>query len=551
MIPETLTRDGEPLTRSLSVRASADQENAREFTGIGVPFGERIEVADWFGRHSEEFEPGSVEIAEAGAHVYWRHGEVIGRVTESRDTDAGYEVTGRISDTALGRDAYTMLRDGTIDRLSIGFHPLEWREDEDGHITYTRVRAVEFSLVPNPAYPSAAVTGVRHNNPTAPQQTRKDTPVEPDTLTRDDLAPLNDSLAELQRGLALVQQNTAGPAGTVVDTLARFGSIGGLVRALASGNDEAANAYNTFRREFDGGVDGGVLADSIVKDSWLGTFIKLVTERRRVIAAFGGPAALPADGMNVEFGKLKSDTTQVGKQAAEADNLPFGKIELTTATAPVATYGGWSALSRQVIERSSVNYLDTLFQAMAIKYAAATEASFRATYTALRTARAALTGPGDNFTIPSDFTADDVLDLVVDLGETFDDRGYSLTGLHVSKDVFKALAHLKDGDNRLMSVWGPATNQVGQLNLAGLSGAITSLNVSVLPGAAAGTMSAYDPVALRYWENPGAPLQLQDENIVNLTKDFSLYGYAASGALFEDAVVPVKLGTTTGGGTEG
>jgi hypothetical protein len=31
------------------------------------------------------------------------------------------------------------------------------------------------------------------------------------------------------------------------------------------------------------------------------------------------------------------------------------------------------------------------------------------------------------------------------------------------------------------------------------------------------------------WENAGAPLRLEDENIINLSKDFSLYGYMAVG----------------------
>ena len=523
----------EPLIRTGLIRA-AGTNGSMEFTGIGVPFNERIEVMDWFGRHTEEFEPGSVELADTGAKIYWRHGEIIGRVTDARDVDKGFELDGKISDTTLGRDAYTMLRDGTIDRLSIGFQPIEWREDDEGHIVYTKVRAVEFSLVPFPAYDSAAVSAVRSKQPAPPQ---KGNTMTADTLTRDDLTPLNQSIDELKRSVALMGTRDSGPANPVA-ALERFGSVGGLLRALATGDESAATAY----REFTEGVDGGVLADSVSKNSWVGNFIKLATGRRSVIADFGGTVALPPEGMNVEYGKLKSDTTKVEEQASEGASLAYGKIQLESATAPVKTYGGWSALSRQVIERSSVPYLDTLWEALALAYARRTEKAVRDFYATLVAAKNEATAPGSNVPLPAGYDTADVLDAVVDLAEIFDERGYALSGLHVSKDVFKAFNRLTDGDNtRLMTVYGTSVNQVGSLDLRGLSGNIANLEVRVLPGAAANTAVAYDPVAVKVWENPGAPLRLQDENIVNLTKDFSLYGYMAVGNPHPDALVSLKI----------
>lgn len=537
---DQLTEGTGVLTRAVQIRAS-NTEGKREFTGIGVPYGQQIEVRDWFGKHTEEFEPGSVEMDAGGAKVFWRHGEIIGRITKGADTDAGYEVTGSISDTSLGRDAYTMLRDGTIDRLSIGFQPLEWREDEDGHIVYTRVRALEFSLVPHPAYDGAQVASVRaqdRTTPPSPATPKEGTrTMEPEALTRADLGPINDTLDDLRREVALARE--AGPAPAAGSALARFGSIGGLLRSLAKGEEDAATAYRAFTE----GADGAVLADSIVKDSWVGNFIKLATARRSIIADFGGTAALPAEGMNVEYGRLKSDTTEVGKQANEGDNLKYGKIELAPATAPVETYGGWSALSRQVIERSSVPYLDTLWEAMALKYSKATEKAVRDFYAGLIAGKLADdTTPNATVPLPAAFDTTDVLDSIVDLAEIFDDRGYALSGLHVSKDVFKKFNALTDGDStRLMTVYGSSVNQVGSLNLAGLSGNIANLTVRVLPGAAANTAVAFDPVAVKVWENPGAPLRLQDENIVNLTKDFSLYGYLAVGNPHPDALVPLEI----------
>ncbi len=49
----------------------------------------------------------------------------IGRVTELREDDRGLYVRAKISDTSLGRDVSTLLRDGAITGLSIGYNPVK------------------------------------------------------------------------------------------------------------------------------------------------------------------------------------------------------------------------------------------------------------------------------------------------------------------------------------------------------------------------------------------------------------------------------------------
>jgi hypothetical protein len=66
--------------------------------------------------------------------------------------------------------------------------------------------------------------------------------------------------------------------------------------------------------------------------------------------------------------------------------------------------------------------------------------------------------------------------------------------------------------------------------------------VNLLPAADAGTFSFYDDVAIETLESPGAPAQLQDENILNLTKAYSVYGYLAVTNPFPGAIVPTKPG---------
>ena len=54
------------------------------------------------------------------AKLCFEHGETIGRITKAESTDDGLHITARISDTARGRDAMTLIRDGVLDSFSVG-----------------------------------------------------------------------------------------------------------------------------------------------------------------------------------------------------------------------------------------------------------------------------------------------------------------------------------------------------------------------------------------------------------------------------------------------
>lgn len=527
---DTLTNDAGLMVRSVAIRAAGDTE-AREFTGIGVPFGE---IYDMGYGYRETFDPGS--ITNHDAKIYWRHGEVIGKVIDGRDTEAGYELTGKISDTVQGRDAWTLLKDGAVDSLSIGFEPKAWREDEDGVIHITEAHAREFSLVPNPAYSEAKIASFR-----SATKTKEGTmPTDADTLTRADLQPVLDGQAELERMVARMAAD-APPAGL---ELPQFRSFGEYVQAIANGDESARELHATLtNRE----APANVLADAIVKDSWIGDFTRLVENRRRIMNQFGR-GSLPATGMNVEYGQLKSDTTVVAKQNAEGDDLAGpGKVELEVKTAPVLTGGGWSSLSFQAVQRATIPTLNTLYRAMAIKYAAWTNAQVQAAYFALIAAKKALdpvANPDAALEISGTATVSDYLDMIVDAALLFEERGFALEGLNASVDQFKLLSRLEDGDGRrLMNVYGTGVNQVGELNLQRVDGSLANVPVSLVGSrSTTGQLAFYDSIAFETLESPGAPTQLQDENIINLTKQLSLYGYISVTNPFPDAILPVKIG---------
>jgi len=525
---EALTNDDGLMFRSFAIRAK--DTATREFTGIGVPYGETYDMG--YGLF-ERFEPGAVD-PEDNAKIFWQHREVIGRVKVGKDTDAGHEIRAKISDTALGRDAWTLLEDGVVDRLSIGFVPVEYRTetDDDGNTTiiHTKVKTREFSLVNYPAYTKAEVTKIRSAATPPPKEGTM--PTDADTLTRADLQPLLDGQAELERHVARMAD--AGPAESPVPD---FANIGEFVRAIADG-DEAA-------MEFHRAMTTGTLSDAIVKDSWVGEYIKLVDERRRVYNTFTR-GTLPATGMKVEYAKLESDTTEVAEQVNEGDALAGpGGVALTVDSATVHTDGGWTEMSFQAIQRATIAVVNTTQRALMMKYAKATEARVRAAYYAIMNAHLAnVDDPDAALDLAAVADTNAFLDLVVDASLIFEERGHRLEGAHASVDQFKRLIRLEDGaGNRLMTVQGTGVNQVGTLNLSTVSGTLANVKVELIGNrATTGKFSFYDSVAIETLESPGAPIQLQDESIINLTKQVSIYGYNAVTTPFPDAILPVKLG---------
>lgn len=528
MTTTTLTRDTIASDRQMDVRIRAADDAGRSFTGIGVPYGQTIDL--WGMR--ERFEPGAVQLDADGVPslVLWRHDEPIGRITAGRETEEGYEIDGALSDTPRGREAATLLADGVITRLSIGFRPEQYRIEVDADdgtetVVHESVRALEFSLVPFPAYSSATVTKVRRRPTDQPDPADRSDQGDPTmtetTLTRADLDPIETSLQDLERQLAgLDLRGAAGPAEPM------FRSVGDYLKKVAHG-DEAA-------LEFHRATSGQTTEGSIKTETYLGEFVKWVEDRRALINTFD-TGALPATGMSVEYAQLKNNTMVAGEQPAEGEDLPGpGKVELATVSEAIKTFGGWTELTRQVIERSTVPYLDTVMKALALAYIKATNADFRTRILSVISGQAA-----NGIELPAAATVWDWRDAIIDAGARYADNGFNLEGMVVSTDRFKALQRLTYNEVPALQVQS-GNEFSGTLSLPDGNGNLASINVKCLYGETpAGTAAFYDSSALKTLKSANAPLQLQDENIINLTKQFSLYGYQAVIVPFPTAIVPV------------
>ena len=123
----------------------------RKFSGVAVPFDQEISV----GGITERFERGAIDGIE-DVKLFWNHQTPIGKITRGEETDEGFVIDAVISRTQQGDDAYQLLRDGVINKLSVGFQAVKNRK-EDGVIVRERVNLKEVSLVSFPAYSKADV----------------------------------------------------------------------------------------------------------------------------------------------------------------------------------------------------------------------------------------------------------------------------------------------------------------------------------------------------------------------------------------------------------
>lgn len=109
--------------------------------------------------------PGSFKktLAEAGAKVkiLWQHNEPIGVPVSMTEDSKGLLVTGKISQTRLGDEALTLVKDGVIDSMSIGYRVINSDYNEKGQRVIRELALKEFSLVTFPMNEAAIITGVK------------------------------------------------------------------------------------------------------------------------------------------------------------------------------------------------------------------------------------------------------------------------------------------------------------------------------------------------------------------------------------------------------
>lgn len=509
----------------------AEDGDGLTLSGVAVPFNREYAMFD---DYSEVIDP-DCDFGTRDVKLAREHGALIGRITEQKREADGLHITARIADTAQGREVADLVREGVYDAFSIGFKPvtntIERRDDGTTVVHRTSVDLFEVSVTGIPAYPAAKITGQRDITTTDPD--KEGTAMTDNTNEVAELRDeINGELRDIRAAIAHMEPPTG--HGTVGGA---YRSAGDYLKALASG-DEQAREFMAQSRDLITTADTG---DNV---AWIADDLKLIQLRRKVMGLLTH-AALPPKGMTMEYNVVATDTTATAKQANEGDALTFGKVTFGTKTADINTYGGYTTLSRQTIERSTVAVLNTALRALTNSYAKATELAVRAElYALIKSQRDASSNANkiDAAKTATAMTPNDWAALILDAAEITDERNTGLGTLAVSKDVAKALISLTDTGSRFLDISGKGNDTLGSFDLTGVVGDLMRVPVHILPGAEANTAVFLDPAAVTVWES-GGPTQLTDGDAIHLTESYSVYGYMAIGATDPNAMLPIKFKT--------
>ncbi|CAB4142308.1 COG3740 Phage head maturation protease, partial [uncultured Caudovirales phage] len=221
----------EMITREFQVRLSETEE--RTIVGLAVPYGQEIDLT---GNLKERFEAGAIQSLE-DVKLFYGHEDPIGKVISGRDTEEGYEVVAKISDTPLGNEVYTLLKDDVLNRFSVGFFPVKDRK-EGQTIVRELIDLKEISVVPWPAFSGAKITEVRSEIETDEVEEIVETPNETESETMEnielDVRTVQDEVAELRRVIEAGQTVEAAAPATH-----KFRSQGEFAKAMVAGDEDA------------------------------------------------------------------------------------------------------------------------------------------------------------------------------------------------------------------------------------------------------------------------------------------------------------------------
>jgi HK97 family phage prohead protease len=535
----TAAIDTEVEIRSAPV--SAVDEQTRIISGIAVPYGQTAEIRTKNGSYRESFALGVFEDDAPAVSVHANHswktrGDLpIGTVISGKNRPEGYYVECRIANTERGDEVLELARDGVLKYFSVGFLP-GTHETRDGVLVRTSATLGEVSITEKPAYKGAVIESVR--NADTEQESRMD----PEELARliaagikDDpeVVQLRNDNAEMTRRIGVLEDPTTTQARGRREFKTRTG--GELLKAMLAGDTDAVTEIREVNDELESlrietrAYEGQVLADGVERPAWLEKQLRL-TNRSRPISTMFSRESLPPDGTSFEYAKVISESGAITVQAAEGDDLGYLEIKLGTGSGVVRTVGGYTSFSRQVIERSKVPILDGL-RWMGIQYAEAYENYVQAFMLALP--KGGAEGINVITTQAKPSTAAEWIGVTLDAKHSIiqNAKGLRADLIVCSFDVYKDIALLEDATGRpIFNVNGDGQNTWGSANVSQTDDVEIGFNIAGLPGVVGdrlppNTFRVTSREAITSMESAGAPFSLQDENIINLTKDFSVYGY--------------------------
>ena len=499
----TVTTDS---TLLLHTRAEEGGDIIGTGYGMAVPYGVEIE----FDGMRESFAPGAFDTAAVvGKPLAYRHNEPIGVITGATNEPDGLYIDFDVVNTALGRDAATLMRTGSSRGLSVGFAPLESKRAQGKNsIVYTKAALAEVSLTHQPAYSSAGVGSIREEEGTMSVETVEDAApaVVADIQARQ-------AIDDLRREVASVA-HVAEP----VHPLAQFRSFGEYSKAVLDGLET--------RALFD-----QVTADNpgVLPPVWLQQVRGIIDLGRPVITGVGGPQSAGTVGLDINWPYFSGVLTDIVEaQANEKDEVNSVQISIEKGTATLETYAAGSDISYQLLQRSQPSYLDAHNRIMAASYSTVTDRKF--------TSDIWEEGSGTiNYDLSGDTTGSVFRSAVFEASmECEDATGVPATIVYASTALMIEIGGWESffpAPYSVQNVSGVATASSLLVNVSGLR----VVRAKWLDGNAARHAIVTNGESARWIED--GPRLANAENVGKLGRDIAIYGYGVTAAYLPAGIV--------------
>jgi HK97 family phage prohead protease len=499
------------LNREIAWTVRESDDGEAELAGIAVPWDEPTDV----GGYRESFARGAFDPEQVvGRPLFWRHGEVIGRITRATDADAGLAIEATILPTSLGRDAAVLMRGDAVAGLSVGFEPLE-HDTVAGVVTRTKARLLELSLTPAPAYAGATITAHREDTPMpdqTPEVAELDTTATVDVEAREAIQTVAADVAALRTARVEVREE---------HPLAPFPSFGHYLQAIAAaktGGDHERREILT--RALDVATTG--TNPGTVPPAWVGDIARQINHGRPTVTTIGR-RELPSTGMTVIY-RAVSQSTTIGEQLTEATEVSSQALTIDYGEAAVHTYAGAVRVSMQEIQRSDPSYLSELQIDMATSWAKTTNTVAVATLNQG-------TGTGS-------FAATlDTGNVGATLGAAAADiatAGGTLRAVILDPSLFFAIATVAGQG------YPYAGGNVASADLTGVSYTAFGVRFVLDPSITGGY--ALDTDAVRFWE--AGPFGMSADEPGVLSRDIALFSYNAHAAVRPAQIVKLNQAST-------
>jgi HK97 family phage prohead protease len=486
--------------------------------GMAVPYGTETMI----GGVRESFSPGSFDISNViGKPLAYRHGEPVGIITGAENREDGLYIDFDIVDTSLGRDAAVLARTNTIRGLSVGFNPVKsiMSKARDA-IQHTAANLLEVSLTPYPAYVDAGVSRIRETEPeieigdTTMSETIDSTEiVSVDNEAREAVKNLREEMGTIHARVFTSESNE--------HPLAKYRSFGEYSKAVAAGEVESRALVDQITSNNLG----------VMPPNWQLEVRGIIDLGRRVIQGVGGPESAGTAGMDINWPYFDGNlNTIVESQANQKGEVNSVRIDLEKGTATLATYAAGSDISYQLLERSSPSYLDAHNRIMLASYASVTDRKF--------TADLWDDGTGlQDYDFAADTTGAAFREAIFEASVTCEDAtGVPASAVFVSTAVFVAIggwSTFQPEPYTVQNVSGVATASTLRVNVSGLP---------VIRAKYLDTNAAYNAIvtngqAARWLED--GPRLATAENVAQLGRDISIYGYGTTAAYLPAGIVRV------------